>query len=512
MADQDIEISISSTGADAVAADLNNISKKAEGMGSSVKSAGAIGKLGLWSLGEQAEKAATSLGIPHKIGRQLGNTIESLSMTLGTAATAFGVVGLAATAGYAIYTTYTERQKEAREETEKNTSKLLEQTKALYDNKLETEGVLAAKKLLAQHSREQYLEESSKQIKNLTEDLDKAKKKLSEVDSSWAAFWAMQKANFTSSSASEFHAKEAAGLKTVTSELQKNVTALEDKLRLTKEERKAASKKPEDYNLSDEAMKGLGEGYAAQAETTKLEASYTRQATYLTKVDALWSAQDSNYSGHLDMQQAALDAQLQAKLTSMQANNATMEEYQQAWEDYVLASETKIAQSRKTSWTSALDTSTSILSMMAETENNYYSASNSTSKTHWRRYKQLKIAEATVSGVSSVMKAYDEGSKWGGPYVGAAYAAIAAAWVASKISSIRSTNFDGDSTSSSSTSTSSSSTTAGMSGSSQSSQPVNIYINGQRYSSLEITGSVVRELYRRGGSIDGYSVTVGKNA
>lgn len=57
--------------------------------------------------------------------------------------------------------------------------------------------------------------------------------------------------------------------------------------------------------------------------------------------------------------------------------------------------------------------------------------------------KKLSIAQATLSGVVSVISAFEAGTKVGGPYVGAAFAAAAGAFVATNIAKLSATTFGG---------------------------------------------------------------------
>lgn len=57
--------------------------------------------------------------------------------------------------------------------------------------------------------------------------------------------------------------------------------------------------------------------------------------------------------------------------------------------------------------------------------------------------KVSALASATINGYDAVVKAYNHGSLWGGPFGGAAEAAIAAAYVATQLDAINSTSFGG---------------------------------------------------------------------
>jgi len=113
MADDDIKITI--TADDKASATFRAAGQAAEGFAKKTEGA----RLATWGLGEAAENAAQSLGIPNQMSRQLGNSVENLASRLGGAAMAFGALGLAAMAVYGIYQFVVERNKKLAEEARK---------------------------------------------------------------------------------------------------------------------------------------------------------------------------------------------------------------------------------------------------------------------------------------------------------------------------------------------------------------------------------------------------------
>ena len=72
-------------------------------------------------------------------------------------------------------------------------------------------------------------------------------------------------------------------------------------------------------------------------------------------------------------------------------------------------------------------------SNLSGTFNNLYQASGQKSRAYFYMMKATAIAEATVNGISAVIKAYQLGNTIGGPIAGAAAAAAASAFVGSQI-------------------------------------------------------------------------------
>jgi len=65
------------------------------------------------------------------------------------------------------------------------------------------------------------------------------------------------------------------------------------------------------------------------------------------------------------------------------------------------------------------------------------------SKSNFELFKKVRIAEAIISGRKSILNSYEEGTEIGGPPVGAAFAAVAAAATLQHIQAIRSQQFEG---------------------------------------------------------------------
>lgn len=76
--------------------------------------------------------------------------------------------------------------------------------------------------------------------------------------------------------------------------------------------------------------------------------------------------------------------------------------------------------------------------MMADSMDLFYQAGMEKSRIYFDAYKVFAIAQAVVSGKEAVMHSYKEGTKWGGPVLGAAFAAAAGIFAAAQIASIAS--------------------------------------------------------------------------
>lgn len=131
---------------------------------------------------------------------------------------------------------------------------------------------------------------------------------------------------------------------------------------------------------------------------------------------------------------------------------------------------------------------TSIFGNMTNAMQNFYQSGGKNASTYFAFYKAFAKGQAIISGINAVMGAYAEGNKYGGPILGAIYAATAAVYSASQIAAINSATMGGSSSGSSPSSVSSSSTTT--TSSSSSSEKAN-YTPGQNVTNIIIYGNVV---------------------
>lgn len=156
---------------------MARVGKTSESMGRSVGKGSEAARLGLWSMGEAAENAAQSFGVPHQMARQLGNSVEGLSRSMGGLATAFGLAGLAAMAAYAIWQQVSEQKKRQHEELEKNISALIREEQAMFGNKIETtelkeanERLFEVKQRILDRDFPKWVKEETEAIKKLREE------------------------------------------------------------------------------------------------------------------------------------------------------------------------------------------------------------------------------------------------------------------------------------------------------------------------------------------------------
>lgn len=108
-----------------------------------------------------------------------------------------------------------------------------------------------------------------------------------------------------------------------------------------------------------------------------------------------------------------------------------------AWELSEAYQQMIIARDQQTS-SMRLQTTQSMFGTMAGLAQAFYTAGGKQSQAAFNLYKAFAIAEATIAGYKATINAYEFGTKYGGPVVGAIMAATAAATTAMYIASIAS--------------------------------------------------------------------------
>ena len=159
---------------------MSRVGSQTETLGGQIKGSSETGRLGMWSLGESAERLAQSFNLPTDMSRQLGNSVERMAVGMGTAAVALGAVGLAAIAAYTIWTEYAAKKKRAHEELKKTVESMLKEETALHKNSEETRELTAAKeelravrKKILDQDFKKYIKEEEEALKKLRDEIDK---------------------------------------------------------------------------------------------------------------------------------------------------------------------------------------------------------------------------------------------------------------------------------------------------------------------------------------------------
>lgn len=143
---EEIEI----TAKDLTEAGVESAKKNMRSLGDTARKSGEVGRLGMFALGESAENAAQSLGVPNQVSRQLGNSVERMASSLGVAGLALGAVGLAAASAVLIWRKYREEQEKIREEKIKAGLAAGAWITGILNETANTRELVAAKKEMAQ--------------------------------------------------------------------------------------------------------------------------------------------------------------------------------------------------------------------------------------------------------------------------------------------------------------------------------------------------------------------------
>lgn len=415
----DIEINVKTTGVDASAASLDKLSKSSAGT-----------KFAMWGFGEQAQNAAEKLGLPGKMARKVGDTVEAMGASLGKAALAFGIIGVAATAGYTIYRHFAEANKKAHEELQKSTGQMYEHTRALYNNKLETLAVKTAKEDLAKAEREIYLSKSVQLIKDERLELEKLKRQQEEGLGFWKKMWQ------TMSNPTLDAAKEQKGLadaqKKYRDELQLTINAKEKEIRVAEQERKAAMGDMSNSAYLQEVIKY--KDIENQREIKASQAKIAQQQATDQAILASARARATDLETVNLIEQEQFDRATQSKLE-------TMKDYEQR-EDYRVQ---RSIERETLLYNQQMQLEEKKRQMAAQTAGNFAqvgqlmaSQGGQNARKWFTLQKTAATAEALINTYQAATKAYAQGGVYG-----AVLAASVVALGLAQVAKIRSMQFDG---------------------------------------------------------------------
>jgi hypothetical protein len=426
---QNITINVSAQGTAQTATDLNGVAAAAGKMGGDLETHSGKARLALNGIARASEAMGASFGLTGRLGSTLGLGLEQLAMTATTGATAIGAIVLAATVAYKIYEHFAESTAKAREETLKAadasgawiTSALTETryTKELTAAKLE---FAKAQFTVNRRTAIAGVQEESKVVDELREKYEMA-------------------ARFQR----EGRTAEYMTATDLAEEVKKRKEALdleEGRLRILKAEAKM-------YSPGNKAAAAAGKGVKKPFQD-----NYNTEAEYLKSLDALWSVEDSNYKGHLDMQLAVFDSNTTAKLTALSAQGASAQRIRDEFAVTELQREKLIAdekkrirdaelkadqETNKMRWQAAQQLTTNLTSAFQT----LYIAGGKSSRQYFEMWKIAAISESTVKGIQAAVNSFEFGTKLGGPAVGSIMAAASALATGAMIASIESQQLGG---------------------------------------------------------------------
>ncbi len=202
------------------------------------------------------------------------------------------------------------------------------------------------------------------------------------------------------------------------------------------------------YDTSPYAPAGYDSNQVAlKAEMDEMDAAASRrfQANTNQKGDDLRFTEkgiNQSDSGYLNQIETELEQHENNKANLSAAGKAKLEALQEEYAAFVIASNGKIAAHERQVFQQRMTTAGDMAGMLTETASMIYEATGKKSKEAFYAMKAIAIVEATIKGVQSVINAYEAGSKIN-PAVGAAYAAIASAFVGTQVGILTSQMING---------------------------------------------------------------------
>ncbi|HAR45388.1 MAG TPA: hypothetical protein DCS05_04215 [Nitrospiraceae bacterium] len=305
-----------------------NFKKNLEGAGDATEKTGKqteAGRLGFFALGNVVEDAARSMGVAGQASRQLGNSVER------TAASAFpmwgaalGVATLAGTAIIAMIGQLIESQRKEREEVLKAGVAAEQWIQTTYKNQRQTEELTAAIRRQTEARRDEALFNLGEKQALDKDTLIEKQRKLNAVVEEYNRLRAGKGDDMSTG----YDAIAEGRLQAQRDKLQREISTLKSDIDVqTQRLLQGTGDIPQGTSPAYDKMFGPSME-DAQAYYAKQMAA---ESAHLTAVDDLWSTQNKNYQGHLDMQLAIFDTNATARLTALSASGASEQQLRDAF-------------------------------------------------------------------------------------------------------------------------------------------------------------------------------------
>lgn len=301
MSQSDNEIGIIISGRDLTADAINSAKKGMQGLGDETVKHGAKSSSALTGVGFAARTMARDLGVGGESARFLGRAATELASTLSGAALGFAATTLAGVGLYQVYRSFSEVHEKLRDAQIKTGQSLAEEAIGMQRNREETESLRVAKYNLYVEIDRLARTNLSISMNNQNEVIDNNKKKVNEL---WEAY---EKVNATRIPLlMGAHPAILGGLGVKLDAAQREL----DEALLKKKKLEIQMLELGGNTQSKSQFEDKGKKIAADRYNGELE--------YMKAIDALWTTQDRNYEGHLDMQLAIFDMAATEKLHNMQ--------------------------------------------------------------------------------------------------------------------------------------------------------------------------------------------------
>ena len=459
-----IEIRIEVPTGDADAG-FSAIEKRAKAFGNQTEKASAGAKLAMWGFGEQAQTAAEKMGLPFQMSRKLGNAVEDMGRSLGSAAIAFGGVGFAVMAVVEVYRAFSDVQEKSMQALIAQTQHLYDGASALSEYKFQTLEVLSAKKMIAEQDRQEFLRKAPERIMKEEMELEKLQKQAQNTGVTMKEFWGFIKEETMGEQSLEATRKR---LNNIDAERNDKIRDQINLIRQLKAEYQAAQgggTYSQDVEAANASMRN-----ARNEEFDRLVAYHERERKL--RVDA-W--------------------------------NDMLTRKRRQTEFFMAEDKRQLDNTRRThelQWASAQASTGNISNAFAM----MYRLGGEHARGYFSMYKVAAASEVAISSARGIMKAL----ALEGP-LGWVEAASIAAMGAAQLATIRAQSFDGGS-GAVGTYPASSATGLPAAGSASAGDGKTIHvhfdINGREAGSVEILDGVIRKLASTGGSWGGYKISM----
>lgn len=493
--------------------------KSMENVAESTANTGETGRLAFFAMGEGAENAAQSMGVPNQVARQLGTTVEGLASRMGGLAVGFGMAGLAAMAVVGIWKALADRKRELAEATAKNVAALQGEVAELYKNRGETERVRKAKYDLLVAKQALLRLELAKQIIDETQALAKQRKELAEgpglIESFKQFFETKVRWN---EQTKQWESTQGEVVKGWQNEKSAVIGVKNAFLELLKAQFAALNMPLPKFSDTSLGQDQSSFQHTGVPDNSAFLAALARQADFNQARFENLSASEASFELIHQAELESFDAK--TRLIMMAAQ--TRDEAEEALAIRQMQRATMVAEQERATNQMRWQAAQQLTGNLASGFQQLYQLGGKHARKYFTMYKIMSIAEATISGTKAVLDAYAFGNKLGGPVLGGVLATAAGLVAAAKIAAIKKQEFDGGGGGDlggggdgGGTNVQYPSAPAAPAAPAPDASPyagLTINIDGQRFSVQDLLLDMAKETDRQNGAYGGFSVSVSNYA
>lgn len=464
-------------------ATMAKVGAQAEAMGDRVGKGSQSGRLALWGMGEAAENAAQSLGVPNQISRQLGNTVEHLAGRLGTVAVAFGGIALAGMALYGIYEVLIERKRKLTEATLKASESAEQWILSNINAADKTDALYRAEYNL-------YLFRFEKEQKALKVGIELKQKQIEQLKD-------------------EIEQREELGARLHEMVLGTGQKVLTQKKELLSESQKELAVEHEVMRLRAKSFVDFRSGGKSRKDDVTVTNQFAPEAAYQRQLTELYKANGADRAAVWQQELAAFDWMTASKM----ADAKSEQEYYDTLAQREMEREVMVMERKNQLYQQDMQNRATMLGGVSQVMDQMYQISGKKMKAFFLLSRSAAAAEAFIHYELAAAKAVGQTGLFGIPM--ATYFHAMAKIVPALIMAQTFAGLSGGGGGAEATPAFNANPTTGLPANQQPPAGPSIYISidgGKNFDKVEMTKNVLQTIYDNNGSLGGLSVSVERHA